>query len=262
MPSLEKKIYRRLRQVYDYVKFERSYSEQKFIKEQEKKFKSLNLNRKKGLFLFSKILSEYPFLNSNMNSEHSIVFCSLSLSRYKINNILEIGTYDATNSFLLSELFPKSKIDTYDLKHTDKNFKSTYHRNNKKKLSIFLKKRNLLLKKKKNINFYELNSLHLSLETNKKYDLIWIDGAHDNPFVAIDLSNSLRLINKNGLIMNDDIIFDARNYDQYYSKASILALQCFQDAKLLDFKLIYKRLSKKNNSIPNLRKYVAIVKKI
>ena len=40
-----------------------------------------------------------------MNSEHSIIFCSLSLSTYKLKNILEIGTYDAKNAFLLSEIF-------------------------------------------------------------------------------------------------------------------------------------------------------------
>ena len=55
-------------------------------------------------------------------------------------NILEIGTYDATNSFLLSELFYNSKIDTYDLKHTNKTFVNTYHRKDKKKLKDFIKK--------------------------------------------------------------------------------------------------------------------------
>lgn len=261
MVSIVKRVIGRIKLIYNYFKYEKNYSEKEYIKKQEKKFKSFNLNRKNGEKLFLSLKKKYSFLSSPMSSEHSILLCSLSLSKRSFMNILEIGTYDATNSFLLSELFRNSKVDTYDLKHTNKTFVSTYHRKDKKKLKDFIKKRNTLLKKKRNIKFHELNSLNLSLKTNKKYDLIWVDGSHENPYVSIDLANALRLTNKNGVIMCDDIIFDANIYDQYYSKDSLIALNSFKEAGMINYDLIYKRISKKDNAIPHTRKYVAIIRK-
>ena len=261
MLSIVERFIRRFKLIYNYFRYEIKYSEKEYIKRQEKKFKSLNLDRKNGERLFLSLKKKYSFLSSPMNSEHSILLCSLSLTKRSFMNILEIGTYDATNSFLLSELFHNSKVDTYDLKHTNKTFVSTYHRKDKKKLKDFIKKRNTLLKKKKNIKFYELNSLNLSLKTSKKYDLIWVDGSHENPYVSVDLANSLRLINQNGVIMCDDIIFHADSYDQYYSKDSLIALNSFKEAGISDYNLIYKRITKKDNAIPHTRKYVAFIKK-
>lgn len=261
MVSIAKRVIGRIKLIYNYFKYEKNYSEKEYIEKQEKKFKSFNLNRKNGEKIFLSLKKKYSFLSSPMSSEHSILLCSLSLSKRSFMNILEIGTYDATNSFLLSELFRNSKVDTYDLKHTNKTFVSTYHRKDKKKLKDFIKKRNTLLKKKRNIKFHELNSLNLSLKTNKKYDLIWVDGSHENPYVSIDLANALRLTNKNGVIMCDDIIFDANIYDQYYSKDSLIALNSFKEAGMINYDLIYKRISKKDNAIPHTRKYVAIIRK-
>ena len=45
-----------------------------------------------------------------MNSEHQIIFSSISCQRKDVKNILEIGTYDAKNAFLLSKLFQKQKF--------------------------------------------------------------------------------------------------------------------------------------------------------
>ena len=47
-------------------------------------------------------------------------------------------------------------------------------------------------------------SLNL-INSNEKYDLIWIDGAHGYPTVTIDIINSLKLINNDGLIICDDV---------------------------------------------------------
>ena len=61
--------------------------------------------------------------------------------------------------------------------------------------------------------------------------------------------------------MCDDIIFDANIYDQYYSKDSLIALNSFKEAGMINYDLIYKRISKKDNAIPHTRKYVAIIRK-
>ena len=60
-----------------------------------------------------------------MSSEHELLFTSISInSKVKINNILEIGTFDGINAFLLSQLFKESKIDTIDLNSNEEDFKN------------------------------------------------------------------------------------------------------------------------------------------
>ena len=48
----------------------------------------------------------------------------------------------------------------------------------------------MMIAKNKNINFKKMNSVKL-IACKKKYDLIWIDGAHGYPVVCIDIINSL-----------------------------------------------------------------------
>ena len=88
-----------------------------------------------------------------MNSEHQIIFSSISCQRKDVKNILEIGTYDAKNAFLLSKLFPKAKILTLDLPNRNKNFKNTYGRKKINELSNFIEERDHLLKNCKNVSF-------------------------------------------------------------------------------------------------------------
>ena len=46
-----------------------------------------------------------------MSSEHEIIFSSISLNQmYQIRNILEIGTHDGINAFLLSKIFSNAKL--------------------------------------------------------------------------------------------------------------------------------------------------------
>ena len=73
-----------------------------------KKFKSLNLNRKNGERLFLS-LKKIFFLSSPMNSEHSILYV-ISLTKRSFMNILEIGTYDATNHFYYLNYFIIQKL--------------------------------------------------------------------------------------------------------------------------------------------------------
>ena len=126
-----------------------------------------------------------------MSSEHEVIFSSLSLSKKSFTDILEIGTFDGFNSLLLSNLFPNSNIDTIDLPEIDNKFTNFYNRKNN--ISKFIQDRNIILSKNKNINFSALNSLKL-LNFKKKYDLIWIDGAHGYPVVCIDIINSLHIL--------------------------------------------------------------------
>ena len=240
-----------LRKIYDFNKFQ---------KEQNLIFKYFNLDRDNAFHLLEKIKAQFPFLDRNMSSEHEVFFSALSLSNLNINKILEIGTHDGKNSYLLSLLFKNAEIDTIDLPKTSKDFVKFYNRENK--LDDFINSRNEILKKNNKIKFIETNSINL-LNSEKKYDLIWIDGAHGYPVVCIDIINSLKRINTNGIIMCDDVFINNIKSDRIYkSTAAFETLSELAMEKIIDYKLIYKRLDCINNCDISNRKFVGIFKKI
>ena len=116
-------IYAQLASEFSLKELFSSIFNQKIIEdEQNSFFNFLRLNRKKGLEGLKKIFQTHSYLKDAMNSEHQVFFSSLSKKK-KINSILEIGTYDGKNAFLLSKLFPKSLITTVDLPDESKEFK-------------------------------------------------------------------------------------------------------------------------------------------
>ena len=259
--KIPKKIFNKLNYYFNSKKYDQNF----FEKEQNDIFKYFGLNREEGiknLILLKKNLN-FNLINSSMSSEHEVFFSSLSLSKNKsITDILEIGTYDGFNALLLSDLFPNSNIDTIDLPENDDDFINFYSR--KDKVDDFVQYRNIILSKNENINFFPLNSLKL-LNHKKKYDLIWIDGAHGYPMVCIDIINSLHLLKENGLILCDDIFLKLNqiNSDKmYHSIASYETLNELKKNNLINFRLIYKRLNPKSNFIESKRKFIAIASKI
>ncbi len=253
------KIYNKLIN-YIYVK---NYKSSFFEKKQNDLFFGLGLNRKKGI---SRLIEIKNKLNINkyrpMESEHETLFSSLSISSdIKIQKILEIGTFDGYNSFLLSNLFQNSIIKTIDLKSSSKLFNETYNRNYEN--DVFVKNRNNFLKKNDNLIFEELNSLNL-INLNEKFDLIWIDGAHGYPTVCIDIINSLNLINKSGYLVCDDVHkYSPSKEDKIYSSiASYETLKALESENIIKLKFIYKRLDPLNNSNPKKRKFLAVFSKL
>ena len=235
------------------------YNPEIFKSEQNKKFSEFNLNRVEGEKKLELVREKYKFLEREMSSEHEVLFSSLSLKpEIKIETILEIGTFDGANAFLLSKLFEKSKIETIDLKDTESDFKNTYERKNS--VEKFIKLRNNLISKIKNIKFTELNSIKLTL-SQKKYDLIWIDGAHGYPVCCIDIINSIKLLNKNGHIMVDDVLIENNKNDKMYN--SIAAFETLTELKknnIIQFNLFYKRMDANSNSDKKKISYVALIK--
>ena len=258
--KIPKKILNKLNYYFSYKKYNQNF----FEKEQNKIFEHFGLNRQEGIkkLVSTKKDLDFKLRNSEMSSEHEVIFSSLSNSKNKsITDILEIGTFDGYNSLLLSNLFPNSKIDTIDLPETDDDFVNFYNR--KDNINKFIQDRNIILSKNKNINFSPLNSLRL-LNYKKKYDLIWIDGAHGYPVVCIDIINSLHVLKENGLILCDDVhlkLNQSNSEIMYNSIATYETLNELKKQDLINFKLIYKRLSAQHNCIENIRKFVAIVSK-
>jgi predicted O-methyltransferase YrrM len=255
--KLPKKIFSKI----NFYITKKNYDEKYFQGEQDKIFERLNLNRQDGLKKLKIIKKDAK--DSLMSSEHETLFSSLSINKnIKITEILEIGTFDGMNSLLLSKIFPQAKIDTIDLSYTEDDFKNFYSRRDK--LYKFIKYRNNILKKSKSIKFLEKNSINL-INANKKYDLIWIDGAHGYPVVCADIINSLHLINNEGIIMCDDIYVNlpiSKSDKMYNSIASYETLSLLKKEKLINLEFIYKRLEASANCLVNERKFIAIFKKI
>jgi predicted O-methyltransferase YrrM len=239
------------------------YNEKKELKKQNILFKKFRLDREKAVNFLNQIKKKFNINNKTMSSEHEILFSALSIKENKIKKILEIGTYDGSNSFLLSKLFPNATIETMDLKDNDYKFINSYNRENSLIHKKFLRERQININLEKRIKFIKKNSIKL-IFCKKKYDLIWVDGDHGYPTVTIDIVNSLRLAKKKGYILIDDIFLrKIRHFDSMYdSIGGYETLQQLKNEKIIDFTLISKRLDKQNNCIPFFKKYIAIIHKI
>jgi predicted O-methyltransferase YrrM len=223
-------------------------------------FNKLFLNRISGLKKLKILKNNNNLFYRDMSSEHEVLFSSLSIKNKKIKKILEIGTFDGINALFLSEVFKKAKINTIDLPKNSEEFINSYNRSGT--ISKFIKKRTKILSRSNNINFYEMNSLQL-LYHKTKYDLIWVDGAHGYPVACIDIINSLRLINNNGLIVCDDVFIRlAKSDTMYNSIATYQTLESLRKAKMIKYTLIHKRIAAEDilNKINN--KYIAVIQKI
>ena len=156
------KIFKKIKFIIDRL----NYDQTKYENEQNIKFSNLSLDRSKGLEKLKKIKSKLNFLNREMSSEHEVLFSSISLlNNTKISKILEIGTYDGANAYLLSQIFHNAEIETIDLSKSDDDFKNFYNRKNN--LDTFVKNRNTLIAKSDKINFIEMNSIELTKKTSK-----------------------------------------------------------------------------------------------
>jgi predicted O-methyltransferase YrrM len=224
-------------------------------------FKSDGFNRDLALNKINEVINisfnEYYNEENGMFSEHLVLLAAISLSDVKISSILEIGTYDGKTSVILSKLFPHANITTVDLPDFEKNFYGTYYR--EKNLLEFVSKRNQLISRYKNIRFKEMNSLKIS-EFTENFDLIWVDGDHSYPVVAMDIINSFRLLRKGGLLLIDDIFKNVRNLsNNYVSLAGFSSLLALKEANLINkFTLYHKRLGGKFNIN---KQYIGLTKK-
>ena len=194
-----------------------------------------------------------------MFSEHLLLLAAVSAKENAAMNILEIGTFDGRTSLILGKLFPKSKILTIDLPHTDTEFTNSYNRN--ASVAAFLETRKSNLEQATNVTFEAMNSLGLS-KSEGSFDLIWIDGAHGYPVVAMDVVNSYRLAKPGGYVLIDDIwTKTAKSDSMYNSVGGFESLTALSEARLIEsFTLFPKRLGGLFN-YPGQQKFVGLFRK-
>lgn len=263
--NLKTKIIRRL--ILLNYRLNKKYSSshsQSLIKQQTELFLSNNFDREEGIKLMNEVCLD--LFNKEFNeddgmfAEHLVLFAAISLSQnFNINNILEIGTFDGRTAAIFSRLFPNSSITTIDLEVDSENFIKTYDRS--LNYREFNHNRDSLLSNFQNVSFKELNSINLANFKANSFDLIWIDGAHGYPIIAMDIINSIRLVNSDGIIMIDDVFTKNQiNHPFYKSIGAYESLLALQEAKSIDsFILFLKRVGYKHN-INQSKKYVGFIR--
>jgi len=228
-------------------------------REQEASFARLGLSRLDGKSAIATALATARLgkfsEDDDMFSEHLLVFGALSKAMPDVREILEIGTYDGRAALLLANLFPQARVTTIDLAADDPIYSQSYQ---SARTTEFVRRRNETLSGSARVRFIETNSLRLATDLGAgRFDLVWVDGDHDFPVVAVDLANAVRLAKPGGFVMCDDVVTETRRKSTtYLSDAAHRTLTAMHGAGLVDEPVyVYKRLGKRHQSP---RKFVAV----
>jgi predicted O-methyltransferase YrrM len=238
-----------------------SKRESKVRSGQVSQFEEMFLDRAKGLQRLDKILS-FEFgqgyrEDRGMWSEHLVLFASISVSKNQIRKILEIGTHKGETTRILHKLFPDANITTIDLPDRVAKESQIYTYSDSDQIIV---QRRANIGSIDRINQLQMNSCGLVFHENK-YDLIWLDGAHGYPICAIDITNAVRMVSINGFIVCDDVYTRLKHSDEMYdSTATFEVLEAFRESKILNYKLLHKRLSTQSNFWKSQTKYLAVAK--
>ena len=227
---------------------------------QNDRMHQIGLSRTHGLDKLNKVLEDLMGKKyderDGMFSEHLVLLASISLANTQIKRILEIGTFDGRTALILSRLFPQAEIVSIDLPDNGSDFEQLYNR--KGVVEEFTSVRDNHIRQARNVDFRQVNSLALS-EWREDFDLIWIDGAHGYPVVAMDVINSFRLAKKNAYLLIDDVWDAVTMSDKNYkSIGGFESLKALKESKLIsEFFLFPKRLAGVFN-YPGVKKHVGL----
>ena len=222
-------------------------------------YKKNKLSRLLGIKKLRNVL-DYLSISPKRIEEHQIILSAISINKPNYKNILEIGTSDGQNSLILSNLFKHAKIHTIDLR-IDKSYPSHFFKGYVRNNKLFQDARNSNIRNNKNIIFKNLNSLKLLNFKNTFYDLVWIDGNHMDPYVTVDIINSLRLTKKGSIILLDDVVNKNFKSSDFVNQDSLITLTKLKEQRLLKFDLFFKNLESHKNYSEVIRKHIALIKK-
>ncbi len=157
------------------------------------------------------------------------IFYKYKLLNKKLN-ILEIGSYEGRSANFFLSILKNSNIHCVDIFNSDdelksKNFNSIY-KNFQKNTEQF----------KKRIKLFNGTSDKFFEKYNEnKFDFVYIDGNHSDEQVYKDAENSFQLLNKYGIIVFDDFMW---NYYPKINKNPIGAVKKFISKNFFKIKII------------------------
>jgi predicted O-methyltransferase YrrM len=223
--------------------------DERAFSEQEELFQFFGLDRARAVLRIDEICQESfkrPYSEMNgMWSEHLVFFAALSHSSFSINEILEIGTFKAETTLILSRLFPSASIVSIDLSKENL-IESDIYNYLFSDIERAIQNRTELVELGGNIEFLEMNSLEL-ISWDRKFDLIWVDGDHLSPVSILDIYNSLRMLTDNGIVLCDDVYLNSNSIDKYSDISSFSTIQSLVNAKLINARFARKRIAKIHN---------------
>ena len=134
------------------------------------------------------------------------------ISNHKLNSILEIGTAVGYSAICFTQFLAENgQIDTIE-RETERVKEA---KENIKKAEV-----------EKFINIYEGDAVEILPNLNNKYDMIFIDAAKGKyPFF---LKEALRMLNKNGIIFADNILYKGyvmSDYNKHKQRTAVRNLR-------------------------------------
>lgn len=235
------------------------YNKKRYFLEQEETFKKLGLDIDLGKSKLENYLKKFNV--KQPSSWHWLLAASISTSDREIKKVLEIGTHSGRFAHFLANIFSDAEIHTIELPENHPIYLSSYNRSEGESLNQYSNEREKLLKSCKNIRFIRENSINLTF-SKERYDFIWIDGAHGYPVVSIDIANSLRLTNPNGIVAIDDVRINNVLFETelYSSVGAWNTIKSFISDCNINCHLIYKRINSPR-AHDLIKKYIAILVK-
>ena len=132
------------------------------------------------------------------------IFDSFNLKDKEIN-YLEIGSYEGRSSLFVLELLKKTNCEFVD-PYID--YTATPTLSPKQMDGIYNNFRKKIEKFSDRTKVYKTSSIEFFANNKKRFDLIYIDGSHYGPDVEKDLISSYKILNKDGIIILDDLLWN------------------------------------------------------
>ena len=195
MFSIEKKI----RQIFDINKNDDRNKEIQIHKSFKKNLYETNQNPRQNEFLKYIKDKEFKFDEDWLTYKTNIMLNIFDSFNFKPKNILEIGVNEGFSTIFFQYAFDNFETNVVDIfpNNTRKIFEKNINKINSKKINIFA------------------TTSHKFLVNNKKkYDLIFVDGAHGYLDVIVDLFYSYQSLNINGILLMDDYDWKEKSKDR------------------------------------------------
>lgn len=237
-----------------------SFDLEPFLREQKSLFQSALLDWDQALTTTSQYFEARTRSDS---STHYEVVAAL-VAQKSVKRILEIGTQTGRFTKFVAELAADVEVTTIDLPSHDRRYDKATRRHLDTCGDIELTTSSSRLREENlrgldNVRFEEMNSILLSGQT-RSYDLVFVDGDHTYPVVAIDAINALRFVGNDGWVLFDDLRPYGGAVSDFGGTETTLLLESLENAGIVEVFRFHKRLDPRRLIDPTHRKMIALVR--